>query len=133
MVEKYGYRGPTLSVIIIIFSLFHILYIAISLRRRRTSFFPYFLVFTTVAIMWGLLLGGLPLVWCSSVHHAALSRRRPGFKSRHEHQKLPFSLFFNINAGEKSLNNVGKGRSCTTLFNSILLILRKPVRLPKFP
>ena len=29
---------------------------------------------------------GLPLVWCSSVHHVGLSIRRPGFKSRHEHQ-----------------------------------------------
>ena len=32
---------------------------------------------------------GLPLVWCSSVHHVGLSIRRPGFKSRHEHQNLP--------------------------------------------
>ena len=30
----------------------------------------------------------IPLVWCSSVHHVALSRRRPGFKSRHEHQNI---------------------------------------------
>ena len=28
------------------------------------------------------------LVWCSSVHHDGLSIRRPGFKSRHEHQKI---------------------------------------------
>ena len=28
----------------------------------------------------------MPLLWCSSVHHSGFSSRRPGFKSRQEHQ-----------------------------------------------
>ena len=30
----------------------------------------------------------LSLVWCSPAHHEALSRLRPGFKSRYEHLSI---------------------------------------------
>ena len=118
MVEKYGHRGQTWNIIFIMLFISLILYFTTNSPSNNTLskdllfaeeewvFFYYFLVFATVVIMWGLLLGGSPLVWCSSVHHAALSRRRPGFKSRHEHQKLYFYVFFITNVGKKNIFSI---------------------------
>ena len=44
----------------------------------------------------------LSLVWCSPAHHEALSRLRPGFKSRYEHFSIDYYSFNSLDYGTQN-------------------------------
>ena len=44
----------------------------------------------------------LSLVWCSPAHHEALSRLRPGFKSRYEHHSIDYCSFITPDSGTQN-------------------------------
>ena len=61
------------------------------LNKRTTEYYFYFQIKVKVNVIFGSEnkylshFAWMSLVWCSPAHHEALSRLRPGFKSRYEH------------------------------------------------